>query len=714
MTRSAQTTDHRSLLYGMRAKLAGILIVMVALATAGGIIGARQLQGVEGQIGIVGDQRLPMLVDTLSLAEMASRLTAVAPELAGSSTQVQADATLQTIAALTADIDATLGRLAAGTDASAIRQATDQLTGTLDALQSAVEAKHTAQQSLEAGRQRLADAHAAIETAIAPAVRVVNGDIVLESMMVGSSGDAAAEALENFANRHVVVLQELMSLRAGANLLFGLAATAAESSASAIDTLAATAAETQESQAASLDVLESRIDTAAIREALDRLAAIAFAPGGLADQRRAVLDAEQELVSDLMEARASAEALRGLIADRVGQARLDTAGDVATAGDMVRFGMTALIAIAVASAVLGVALFLFYVLPVIIRPLQTMTRAMRDLSDNRLDITLPSNGKDEIKEMQAALVVFRDQAVAVARLEEDRKRAAAEAEQERVAALNQIAEEFQSTMDTIVGRFSGSVSGLRQSSDAMSSAMQETSRHADHVRDASGQANETVTSTATSAESLVTALNEVLTQVTNAQATGDRAVEETRVGSTVIADLSTSAQRIGEVVSLINSIADQTNLLALNATIEAARAGDAGKGFAVVAGEVKALASQTSQATGEIEAQIIAIQRATEDAVARMSGITDIMQDIKGVHDAISGAVARQQDATNAIHDQSRTARSVTQEAVASLDGIGTALQTSEAAVGRLLESTAQVSDASTFLETEVSRFVDGIRQRAA
>ena len=53
------------------------------------------------------------------------------------------------------------------------------------------------------------------------------------------------------------------------------------------------------------------------------------------------------------------------------------------------------------------------------------------------------------------------------------------------------------------------------------------------------------------------------------------------------------AQRIGDVVKLINDIASQTNLLALNATIEAARAGDAGKGFAVVAGEVKSLANQT-------------------------------------------------------------------------------------------------------------------------
>lgn len=67
-----------------------------------------------------------------------------------------------------------------------------------------------------------------------------------------------------------------------------------------------------------------------------------------------------------------------------------------------------------------------------------------------------------------------------------------------------------------------------------------------------------------------------------------------------IESLVSQISRVAGVAEQIDAIARQTNLLALNATIEAARAGEAGKGFAVVAGEVKALAGQTSQATGEI------------------------------------------------------------------------------------------------------------------
>jgi methyl-accepting chemotaxis protein len=100
--------------------------------------------------------------------------------------------------------------------------------------------------------------------------------------------------------------------------------------------------------------------------------------------------------------------------------------------------------------------------------------------------------------------------------------------------------------------------------------------------------------------------------------------------------MARSADRIGEVVRLMNDIAGQTNLLALNATIEAARAGEAGKGFAVVGTEVKSLAAQTAKATDEIQTQIAGIQAETNHVVATIGGISGTIEQISEIATSVA------------------------------------------------------------------------------
>lgn len=82
--------------------------------------------------------------------------------------------------------------------------------------------------------------------------------------------------------------------------------------------------------------------------------------------------------------------------------------------------------------------------------------------------------------------------------------------------------------------------------------------------------------------------------------------------------LDENAQKIGEIVELVGSIAGQTNLLALNASIEAARAGEHGKGFAVVAEEVRNLADESANAVQMISALVQTIQTDVKQVVVEM------------------------------------------------------------------------------------------------
>lgn len=112
-------------------------------------------------------------------------------------------------------------------------------------------------------------------------------------------------------------------------------------------------------------------------------------------------------------------------------------------------------------------------------------------------------------------------------------------------------------------------------------------------------------------------------------------------------DLTRALDEVSAVAQKIDAIAKQTNLLALNATIEAARAGEAGRGFAVVAGEVKALATQTSEATSTIEStlgklndQILNVAQRGEQAEKRAATVKSGTTAISDVMDQIATTVS--------------------------------------------------------------------------
>ena len=126
-----------------------------------------------------------------------------------------------------------------------------------------------------------------------------------------------------------------------------------------------------------------------------------------------------------------------------------------------------------------------------------------------------------------------------------------------------------------------------------------------------------------------------------------------------MAQIEESAQRISEIVGVIDEIAFQTNLLALNAAVEAARAGDAGRGFAVVAAEVRALAQRSSQASKEIKGLISnsgsQVKRGVELVNRAGSSLTEIVGSVKRVAEIVSEIAAASREQSDGVQQVDET-----------------------------------------------------------
>lgn len=174
--------------------------------------------------------------------------------------------------------------------------------------------------------------------------------------------------------------------------------------------------------------------------------------------------------------------------------------------------------------------------------------------------------------------------------------------------------------------------GIRARTEALTGK----TRDAKHTADAFSQISDEFTKSS----------SDIASQVRAATELADRANAAAEEASDNIDRLCESTASIGTVVDLISAIARQTSLLALNSTIEAARAGAAGRGFAVVASEVKALASQTQQATEDIRRKIEALQKDATLSVGAMLRISEAIEAIRPVFTSVHGAVELQNSAT--------------------------------------------------------------------
>lgn len=245
-------------------------------------------------------------------------------------------------------------------------------------------------------------------------------------------------------------------------------------------------------------------------------------------------------------------------------------------------------------------------------------------------------------------------------------------------------------------RLAGMVGEVRGGADSIAAASQQIASGNANLSQRTEQQAASLEETASSMEELTGTVRQ---NADSAREATELAVEARKLaehGSVAVSrvqatmtEIDTGANRIVDIIDVIEKVAFQTNILALNAAVEAARAGEHGRGFAVVAGDVRDLSQRCAAASKEIRALISTSVASVREGASQVDGAGRAMQDIvDAVHrvsDIIGGISA-------ASDEQSRGIEQVN-VAVSHMDGMtqqNAALVEQAAAAAASLEDQAR------------------------
>jgi methyl-accepting chemotaxis protein len=345
------------------------------------------------------------------------------------------------------------------------------------------------------------------------------------------------------------------------------------------------------------------------------------------------------------------------------------------------------------------------------RPLRRLADAMMNLARGDLASEIEGLGrKDEVGVMARSVAVFRENAIALKRLEQQRAADKARAETEKRDAFARLVDTFERDVLSVVGIVSHAAIELEKFATAMKSIAEQSGSRSLVAAKAAEETMRDAGTAASAVEELSASIGNISGQAVSASTVVAEAKRCAEIAVTNAESLTSTVEQIDRVTALVNAIAGQTNLLALNATIEAARAGPAGRGFAVVAQEVKNLAARTTQALTDISRETASVQQATQGVVAAISAMSSVIGAIDDISLAITDAVGQQNLASRSIAQNVDDAAARTRQVSSIISAANEfAGQTGELA-GRILQAAQDLSQQAVVLQNDAAGFIGQVK----
>ncbi|MHC8493855.1 methyl-accepting chemotaxis protein [Thalassospira sp. SM2505] len=548
-------------------------------------------------------------------------------------------------------------------------------------------------------KEQLFVAHQAFRDAIAPVVEAA--DTGLRDRAVAIQ-DQSRSAISGLMEKELAALITMVRLEAAGNLAIGYQNQAA--SASDLDTLSQLENRLSDVGKASKAIATNAPEATDITKTAETLTGLS-----VLEPKRKAIEAWKSATDALDHVRVAVEKMG--VQGVAGAASKQSAAVTVESAEAITQGRIILSALGIGSLVLAGLLAWIYVGRGLINRLERIRFAMAEIAAGNTNVAINDNGRDELTEMSKTLEVFRANAAEVVEAQQRETQQREAAAQERQAALNALADDFESRIKSLAEDIAHASEGMHASAQTLSERSTTSADRSASAAEATQATAHSVETVAAAAEELAASISEIRRQMEDStrisRTTSERAVQSAES----VQALNKLADEIGDVVTLISDIAEQTNMLALNATIEAARAGDAGKGFAVVANEVKHLADQTAKATADIGARIKAVQNATQSASDEIGAITTSINELDDITTALSSAVEQQASATHEITQNAQAANDTTRRAADDVMAAKSVVIETGEISNNVLISAKDLSHQATNIQREVDNFLSDIRK---